>query len=73
MLNILLIQTALTFFYWLSLRLKGRAEKTDIPLISPHFRFFCRSRTVCDSQCAALTCSELVLILPQMAAVMNGT
>lgn len=72
MLNILLIATVLTFFYQLSLRLKGRAETTGIPLISPHFRFFCRSRTLCDSQSAALSCSELVLILPQMAVVING-
>lgn len=73
MLNTLLITTALTFFYQLSLSLKGRAETTDIPLISPYFRFFYRSRTVCDSQSAALSCSELVLVLPRMTAVINGT
>lgn len=67
MLNILLITTALTFFCWLSLRLKGRAEATGIPLISSV------GVGLCDSQSAALSCSELVLILPQMAAVINGT
>lgn len=40
---------------------------------SPHFRVFCRSRTLCDSQSATLSCSELVVILPQMAVVINGT
>lgn len=34
MLNILLVATALTFFYQLSLRLKSRAETTVIPLTS---------------------------------------
>lgn len=73
MLNILLVATALTFFYQLSLRLKSRAETTVIPLTSPHFRVFCRSRTLCDSQSATLSCSELVVILLQMAVVINGT
>lgn len=45
-------------------------ETTSIPLPS-YSRFFCR--TLCDFQAAALSCSELVLILPQMAIVIKGT
>lgn len=67
MINFLLISTVLTFLY--QFKVTG-TETTRIPLPS-YSRFFCR--TLCDFQAAALSCSELVLILPQMAIVIKGT